>query len=473
MNFHPRHLSLSLVLLATVVGFTAPVVAQSSSADNLARRSIERRATEAVIWGMPIVNYDLMVQELLTKTKGKVNQIVFWSRPLDWRNQTLTPNPDSIYFMAFYNTKDGPIVIEIPPRRLVQRQHRRRVADADRRWGTVRRRQRQRGQVPAAAARLYRGNSAIPLRSETFGGMALLRSNLVSHSEPDVAKSVAYGKRAKVYPLSQAANPPPTTFIDAADAFFDSTIRYDLSFFTNLDRMVQSEPWLQRDRVMIDMLKTIGIEKGKPFKPDAQTREALTAGVREAQALLMAKYEKFFPPFEPYWPGSHWAAVVTPELVQAWRTSLGDVNSYPLDARALTYTYAYISLKNLGAGQFYLLTNQDSAGKALDGSKTYRLNVPPNVPVEQYWSATAYDGVLHTLIRNVSRASRSSQIPEMKKNADGSIDVYFGPKAPAGEDANWVPTDPQKEFEVILRLYGPTKALFDKTWKLSDIEEVK
>jgi hypothetical protein len=298
MNFHPRHLSLSLVLLATVVGFTAPVVAQSSSADNLARRSIERRATEAVIWGMPIVNYDLMVQELLTKTKGKVNQIVFWSRPLDWRNQTLTPNPDSIYFMAFYNTKDGPIVIEIPPAE--GGSFNVNIVDA---WqmpiedGGPYGADKGKGGKYLLLPPGYTGEipqGYFPLRSETFGGMALLRSDLVSHSDPDVAKSVAYGKRAKVYPLSQAANPPPTTFIDAADAFFDSTIRYDLSFFTNLDRMVQSEPWLQRDRVMIDMLKTIGIEKGKPFKPDAQTREALTAGVREAQALLMAKYEKSF-----------------------------------------------------------------------------------------------------------------------------------------------------------------------------------
>src|SRR5215510_2581822 len=88
---------------------------QLSSAD-LARRTIERGAVEAVIWGMPAVNTDLMRQEMLTKTGGRVNQILYWSRPLDWKNQTLTPNPDSIYFMAFFDTKDaGPIVLEVPP----------------------------------------------------------------------------------------------------------------------------------------------------------------------------------------------------------------------------------------------------------------------------------------------------------------------------------------------------------------------
>ena len=102
----------------------------------------------------------------------------------------------------------------------------------------------------------------------------LFRSNLKSHSDADVAKSIAYGKRIKVYPLAQAANPPPTIFTDAKDVIFDSTIRYDASFFEHLDRIVQSEPWLQRDRAMIDPLKSLGIEKGKPFNPDDATKAA-------------------------------------------------------------------------------------------------------------------------------------------------------------------------------------------------------
>jgi hypothetical protein len=78
--------------------------AAAFSPDELAKRTIGRRAVEAVIWGIPAVNYDLMLQEMLTKTSGKVNQIVYWSRPLDWHNQTLTPNPDAIYLMIFTDT---------------------------------------------------------------------------------------------------------------------------------------------------------------------------------------------------------------------------------------------------------------------------------------------------------------------------------------------------------------------------------
>ena len=98
--------------------------------------------------------------------------------------------------------------------------------------------------------------------------------------------------------------------------------------------------------------------------------------------------------------------------------------------------------------------------------------MPPNVPIEQYWSVTAYDRDTHALIRNVSRASRSSQIPEVQKNVDGSVDVYFGPSAPAGKETNWVPTDPDRRFELMFRLYGPKKEFFDKAWKLPDVEKM-
>ena len=98
--------------------------------------------------------------------------------------------------------------------------------------------------------------------------------------------------------------------------------------------------------------------------------------------------------------------------------------------------------------------------------------MPPNAPVEQYWSVTAYDRQTHALIKDMARASRASKTAEVKKNTDGSVDIYFGPKAPTGKEANWVPTDPARKFELMFRLYGPKKELFDKTWKLPDVEKV-
>jgi len=447
----------------------------SLSSTELAERMVHRRAVEAVIWGMPAVNYDLMVQAMVRETKGTFNQIVFWSRLPDWKNQTLTPNPDAIYLMPFINTKDvGPIVLEIPP------------ADEGSITGSIDDAwQAALEDVGPAGVDKGKGgkylilppaykdkvpDGYISLASGTYQNYALLRSILKSGSEADVAKAVAYSKRIKLYPLSQAANPPATIFVDAIDVVFDATIPYDLRFFESLDRIVESEPWLERDRAMIDQLKTIGIEKGKAFKPNAKTQEILKAAAGEAHAWLEAQYETAFSP--PFYEGTQWGVPASPEFVKGMSTYFTDPDNYPVDGRGLAYTYAFFSPRHLGAGQYYLMTIKDKTGRAFDGGGTYRLTVPANAPVKQYWSATVYDRATHALIRNLPRSSRSSQNPGLQKNADGSVDVYFGPKAPAGKESNWVPTSAEGQFEVLFRFYGPEKPLFDKTWKLPDIERV-
>jgi hypothetical protein len=447
----------------------------SSVGQSPAERAVHRRAVGAVIWGMPAVNYDLMLQEMLTKTAGKVNQVIYWGRPLDATNQTLTPNPDALYFMAFFNTKDGPIVLDLPP------------GDASGSFNgnivTV-------WQMPLEDAGLLgfdKGKGGkylvlppgykdkvpdgyIPLQSDTFGGYMLFRANFKSHSEADVQAAVAYGKRMKVYPLAQSANPPATVFTDVQDIPFDSTIRYDASFFEHLDRIVQNEPWLERDRVMIDQLKSLGIERGKPFNPNEATKELLTSAVREAGSALEKRYDAGLPPF--FSERGRWTYPVPLEIPKAMTSGFTDANEYPVDSRSLVYSYAYVGIKHLGVGQFYSISIRDKDGEAFDGAKTYRLNVPPNVPVDQYWSVTAYDRQTHALIKNMPRASRSSQIPELQKNLDGSIDLFFGPKAPAGKESNWIPTDAARKFELMARFYAPRKEFFDKVWKLPDVEKV-
>ncbi|TXR46880.1 DUF1254 domain-containing protein [Phyllobacterium endophyticum] len=462
------------VLIALIASAFISSPATAFTPRELADRTTERRAVEAVIWGIPVVNYDLMLQEMLTKTKGKVNEILYWSRPLDWHNQTLTPNPDAIYLMAFTNTKDiGPVVIEVPPAEggsingNIVNVWQMALEDA----GPSGADQGKGGKYlvlpPDYAGKIPEGY--IPLHSDTFGGYALMRSNLASHSDADVAKSVEYAKRLKVYPLSQAANPPETIFTDAKDVVFDSTIRYDASFFKSLDRVVQSEPWLPRDRAMIDQLKSVGIEKGKSFAPTAPMIKQLEAGVQEGREWLEERYDTGLIPF---YEKSRWNYAGSPELVKSAQASYDEPNSYPVDLRGVAYSYAFVGLKRMGTGQFYLMSIKDKEGNSFDGSKTYKLTVPANVPVQQYWSLTAYDRETHALIRNMPRASRSSQVAELKKNADGSVDIFLGPKAPEGEDANWIPTDDQRRFELMFRLYAPTKALFEKTWVLPDVEKV-
>lgn len=446
--------------------------AQKFSAEELDSRTVQRRAIEAVIWGMPAVNTDLMLQEMLDKTGAKVGQVVYWGRPMEWHNQTLTPNPDALYFMVFFNTKDGPVVLDLP------------AGDAN---GSFNGNIVTTWQMPLEDAGLLgldkgAGGKYVVLppgydgpkpegytvrQSDTFGGYMLFRASLKSHSDTDVASAIAYGKKMKVYALAQADNPPATIFTDAKDVTFDATIRYDATFFKHLDRIVQTEPWLQRDRAMIDQLKSLGIEKGKPFNPNSQANKLLDAGAKEARAILEGMYDKGWGSFF-----GQWRPAGAAEVIKMQATGYADPDAYPIDLRGMTYTYGYVGIKRLGAGQFYLIAIKDKNGVSFDGSKTYRLTVPPNVPIEQYWSVTVYDRQTHALVRNVPRASRSSQIPEMQKNADGSVDVYFGPKAPQGKEANWVPTDPKRGFELMFRLYGPKKEFFDKVWVLPDAERL-
>jgi hypothetical protein len=454
------------------------VVGTGLTPEQLARNALHRRAVEAVIWGTPAVNFDRMYQAMVRDAKAGdgSNKIVYWSRLFDWKNQTLTPNPDSIYFMPFFNTKDaGPVVLEIPPADEGSI-----TGSIDDCWQTAIEDVGPAGVDKGKGGKClilppgYKDETPsgyIVLPTYTYEGYALLRSILKSSSDADIAKAVAYGKRIKLYPLSEAAHPVATQFVDAIDVVYDATIPWDLRYFQSLDRIVQIEPWQTRDKAMIDQVKSIGIEKGKPFNPDAKTQAILEEAVREAHAWLVDNYEnRYFPP--PYYEGGHWFVPASPEIIEGMSTFFANPDTYPVDSRGTAYTLGFFSAKHLGAGQFYLMTFRDREGHGFEGASAYRVSIPGNAPVTQYWSATVYDRDTHALIRNMPWASRSSQTPGLQKNADGSVDISFGPKAPAGQESNWVPTSADGKFEVLFRFYGPEKPLFDKAWKLPDIEKV-
>jgi hypothetical protein len=477
--------------LGALLGWLTPsTIAQEKSSESrpktdspftpaqLAERTLHRRAVEAVIWGVPAVNFDLMYQAMVRDAKAGAgtNKIVYWSKLSDWKNQTLTPNPDAVYFMPFFDTKDvGPMVLEIPP------------ADEG---GSITGSVMDCWQAPledVGPAGVDQGKGGkclilppgykekvpdgyISMPSDNFQGYALVRSILQTGGDAGVAKAVAYAKRVKLYPLSKAADPPATAFIDASDVVYEANIPYDVRFFESLDRMVQREPWLTRDKAMIDALKTIGIEKGKPFKPDAKARAVLDDAAKEAHAWLDLKYEAMF---SPYYEGRRCALPVLPEVLKGLQSRFANPDSYPVEGRGVTYTMAFFSPKRSGAGSAYLMALKDKEGNAFDGGSNYRLTVPANAPVQQFWSATAYDRATHGLIRDMKWASRSSQTPGLQKNSNGSVDVYFGPKAPTGKESNWVPTKAGGQFEVLFRFYGPEKPLFDKSWMLPDIARTR
>lgn len=455
-------------------GTESSVTAQSLTPDELNRRTIERRGVEAVIWGMPVVNFDRMFQAM-SAAHGTWNQVMYWSHPATWKNQLLTPNPDAIYALPFFNTKEaGPMVLEIPPAEggsIVGS-----IMDC---WQVALEDVGPAGVDKGKGGKYlilppgYKENPPagyIVLPSGNYEGYALLRSNLKSNSDADIATAAAYMKRVRLYPLSAAAHPPETTFVDVTDVLVDGTIPYNQSFFDSLNRVVQYEPWLDRDRAMIDQLKSIGIQQGKPFSPDAATADQLKAAIDEGHAWLINQYETAYP---KYYSGEHWFSPGTEEMVKSYMSGFAIPDIYPVDFRGITYYWGFSSVRHLGAGQFYLLNAFDRAGQPMEGGSSYVLHVPAKVPVSNYWSVTAYSFDTHALIREVPRASRSSLVQGLQTDSDGTTEIYFGPSAPQGNDSNWLPTKPGERFEALFRFYGPEKAVFDKSWALPDIEKVR
>ncbi len=473
INLKTAAFLLAVVVTVTFVSCNQPQTKQTEALPDVQQQIFHARAMEAVVWGMPAVNYDRMYQAFL-KAGAKDNQLVHWSRPSDWKNQLLTPNTDAIYILPFFNTKDaGPVVLEIPP------------ADKGTIVGTIMDCwQKALEDVGPAGADAGKGGKYlilppgykekipagyIVLPSDNYKGYALLRSIPATSGDADVAKAVEYLKRIKLYPLSNAAS--QTVFVDVTNQVFDATIPYDMEFYRSLGRIVQTEPWLERDRVMIDLLKTVGMEKGKPFAPSAESEARLLMALSDAHRWIDIQYELF----PRYYEGTQWFLPASPELFQSWGNGFTTENSYPVDQRGVNYYWGFSSLKRTGAGQhqIYIFATLDKDGKPLDGAKTYRLRVPAAVPVSQYWSVTAYDRSTHGLIRDVAASNRSSLMPDLAKNADGSVDLYLAPQAPAGKESNWIPTKEGVNTEIILRFYGVEQPIVDKTWKIGDFEEVK
>ncbi|HEV9037307.1 MAG TPA: DUF1214 domain-containing protein, partial [Puia sp.] len=193
----------------------------------------------------------------------------------------------------------------------------------------------------------------------------------------------------------------------------------------------------------------------------------LEMAVKDAHTWLEYNYDRL----PPFYEGTHWFFPATEETHQSILQDFRVPDSYPIDNRGTLYMIAFFSAKHIGESQYYLMTTSDKDGHPLDGNVSYRLHVPANVPITQFWSMTVYDRDTHTFIRNARWMDRSSQTPGLRTNADGSVDIYFGPTAPASGEANWVPTDAHGGFEVLARFYEPKKALYDKSWSMGDLEK--
>jgi hypothetical protein len=404
---------------------------------------------------------------------GPANQTVLISETLlDSKSLFLTANDNTVYTLVWLDLKDGPLVLEMPPEVLGP------IDDAWFCWVTdvgITGPDKGKGGKYLLLPPGYQG--AVPegyfvARSRTLGNLLFFRTFLKDGDPKPGVESVK--KLLRIYPLAQAANPPAMKFVDISGKAFNTLAPADFSAFEYVNHVIQAEPTDALDPDIAGVFASIGIEKGKPFAPDARMKKILTeaAAVGDATARTLAYRCRIKEAF--YYPGSAWC---TPFIGGSYKFEQNGVRL--LDAYSFFFFYATgitpaMAATMVGQGSQYAVAFVDAKGNPLNGSKTYKLHLPPNIPAKDFWSVLVYDNQTRSMLQTDQQyPSVSSQTKGLKVNPDGSVDVYFGPKAPAGEENNWVQTLPGKGWNTILRLYGPLESWFNKTWRPGEIELVR
>ena len=427
-----------------------------------------QRGVQAFITTIPAASAYAMRTGI--RTFGPDNQTVLISESLvDSRSLFLTGNTETVYNVVWFNTKDGPVVIEVPPGVLgvIDDFWFRYVADI----GNVGPDQGKGGKyllLPPDFTEPVPGGYFI-LRSRTYGNWMFFRGFI---SNGDLRPAVENAKKGfRVYPLALASDPPAMNFVNISGKFFNTIHANDASFFDEVAHVVEEEPLEATDPETRGLLAAIGIQKGKPFSPDARMQrilaEAAAVGNGTARALAFNTRE----PGAYYYPNSKWKTLF---IGNDYQFSPGGV----LDPDART-CYFYFATGNspvwvekmVGRSSQYAMSEHDANGEYLDGGKNYRLHLPANIPVKNFWSVLVYDPQTRSMLQTDQQfPSLSSQKTALVVNPDTSVDVYFGPEPPDGKEANWIQTIPGKGWWVMLRLYSPLEPWFDKTWQPGEIE---
>lgn len=425
---------------------------------------------------MEVIQQNTFAASLYAMRKGyadfgapKPNQVLVWWDRMDAKSEFLTANTDTIYAMTFLDLKaDGPTVVEAPARM---------IGFMDDMW------MRYITDIGAAGPDKGKGGKFLILppgyegevpdgyfvaKSKTYGVWMGLRARLDADGGNTEAREL-YNK-LKIYPLSQADNPPPTELINASGKPMFTVHPENYHLLEELGALVEEEHPDAVDGAQKFLLASVGMEFGKPFVPSAEQKPLLEKAARAGAALLRANMWDFQGDQKYIYPGGKW-----------WNPFVGgvytfDPNGYlDYDAQAFFAAYATgvtpaMATKMVGIGSQYLCTHTDGKGVPLDGAKNYKLRVPANIPAKDFWSMTVYDSASRSMMATSQKFPAESSYTNVETNPDGTIDIYFGPKAPAGKERNWIETDPAKGWTGIFRLYGPLQPFFDQTWRLNDIE---
>jgi hypothetical protein len=429
------------------------------------------RGTEAFLNGMPATSIYALLEGF--KEAGVASgDLGIFEELMDARSLFLTPNSTTVYSVAEVDVKEGPVVVEIPPGILGP------VDDAYFRWITdvgVTGPDKGKGGKYLFVHRDYKGD--IPdgyfvARTSSYRNMMFFRAFV---KDGDL-KATADGVKAsfRMYPLSQAANPPKQHFVNLSGKQMNTIHANDFHFYEELNAVIQYEPADSFPAELVGQFASIGIKKGQPFNPDARMKKILTEAVAigntTARALTFAPRKKsvFF------YPDRQWNspfAGLSSEFVDNGERVLDDRIFFHYLATGITPAMA---APKVGTGSAYGFTAQDSTGEYLDGGKTYSVKMPAPIPVNNFWSFMVYSGQHRSMLETDQKlAGLDSNNASVKPNADGSYTMWFGPKAPKGKDGNWIQTMPGKSYNVLMRLYGPLQPWFDKSWKPGDFELVK
>tara|TARA_R110002020_G_scaffold176756_14_gene369272 strand:- start:7685 stop:9184 length:1500 start_codon:yes stop_codon:yes gene_type:complete len=403
------------------------------------------------------------------------NRIALFEQLLDSQTLVVTANTSTLYAYTYTDlAKDGPTVIEVPPGMLGF------LNDAWQRFAGnmgVTGPDKGKGGKYLVVPPGYAGD--IPdgyflLKPATNRNFMFLRGSIKDGLEPAVANITGH---LKVYPLKDAAAPEETAFVNMSNKPFNTVFPSDFSYFEALDEVIQEEPIDAISPEVRGAIAAIGIVKGQPFTPDVRMKallaDAATLGNSTARAIT---YQPRFAGVRIYPddPNSVWATAFANR-----NTSFEADGTMGLDARVLYYFNAggvtpAMATTSVGQGSDYALALLDSDAKAFDGAKTYKLHLPKDVPVNDFWAVTLYDTQTRSQLQTGQPfPTIGSQTKGMTANADGSYDIYFAPETPAGKDGNWLQTVPGKSWFTILRMYGPLEPWIAKTWRPGEIELVQ
>lgn len=428
-------------------------------------------AVDAYVRGIHIASMEAMKNGLLEF--GPANKTaLLYEGLMDSKAFWLTPNTTSVYMASWLEVSDEPMVLETPPDVLgfINDHWFKYVVD----FGRLGPDKGQGGKfliVPHG----YEGE--IPegyhvAHTKTHGHWVIWRGFQVDGStKPAVDATKA---TFKIYPLSQKDNPPAMNFVDMSGTTSNTIHRMDVDIFNEMNAVVQSEPAIGENPEILGSLAAIGIQKGKEFKPDARMQGILEEAAKIGAAMVRTQMSKPRSEYFYMYENSQWISPL------AYRSHLFEHDGARLlDARAGFHFYATgitpaMSVKFIGKGSQYAVAYSDKDGNTFNGNNTYKVNVPANPPMKDFWSFTIYDNQTRSTLQTDNPfPGIDSNKDGLAQNEDGSYDIYIGPKAPAGKENNWIQTIPGKGWNTIFRLYGPLEPWFDKTWRPSDFELVE